>query len=177
MYRKNKSINRLKHLKYRNIYIKIDRNRMLDIVIHYSYVWNLSLYRSTSFTTGDQSGDRRDRDLCRSRSIRSQYPRNDGRRDASSDRLMFLREETATKRACELTRTTVFPGCIKCESRCLRLTAVEMSGSEYGASKIISTNHFISQVMRAMVPARFKYRKRAGVYFKREVRCRHPVAQ
>jgi hypothetical protein len=43
MYLKNKSINRLKHLKYRNIYIKIDRNRMLDIVIHYSYVWNLSL--------------------------------------------------------------------------------------------------------------------------------------
>jgi hypothetical protein len=42
MYRKNKSINRLKHLKYRNIYIKIDRNRMLDIVVHYSYVWNLS---------------------------------------------------------------------------------------------------------------------------------------
>jgi hypothetical protein len=41
-YRKNKSINRLKNLKYRNIYIKIDRNRMLDIVIHYSYVWNLS---------------------------------------------------------------------------------------------------------------------------------------
>ena len=43
---KNKSINRLKHLKYRNIYIKIDRNRMLDIVIHYSYVWNLSHYKS-----------------------------------------------------------------------------------------------------------------------------------
>jgi hypothetical protein len=42
MYRKKLSINRLKHLKYRNIYIKIDRNRMLDIVIHYSYVWNLS---------------------------------------------------------------------------------------------------------------------------------------
>jgi hypothetical protein len=40
---KNKSINRLKNLKYRNIYINIDRNRMLDIVIHYSYVWNLSL--------------------------------------------------------------------------------------------------------------------------------------
>jgi hypothetical protein len=31
-------------MKYRNIYIKIDRNRMFDIVIHYSYVWNLSLH-------------------------------------------------------------------------------------------------------------------------------------
>jgi hypothetical protein len=48
MYRKNKSINRLKNLKYRNIYIKIDRNRMLDIVIHYSYVWNLSQARVSS---------------------------------------------------------------------------------------------------------------------------------
>jgi hypothetical protein len=71
----------------------------------------------------------------------------------------------------------IFWGCIECESRCLRLTAVEMSGSEYGASKNISSNHFTSQVMRVMVPARFKSRKRAGVYFKREVRCRHPVAQ
>jgi hypothetical protein len=115
-------------------------------------------------------------DVGQSRSIRSQYPRNDGG-DASSDRLLFLREETATKRACELTRMIVFWGCIKCESRCLRLTAVEMSGSEYGASKIISTNHFTSQIMRVMVPAHFKSRKRAGVYFKREVRCRHPVAQ
>jgi hypothetical protein len=31
--------------------------------------------------------------------------------------------------------------------------------------------------MRVMVPARFKPRKRAGVYFKRDARCRHPVAQ
>jgi hypothetical protein len=50
MYRKNKSINRLKHLKYRNIYIKIDRNRMLDIVIHYSYVWNLSQQKALHIT-------------------------------------------------------------------------------------------------------------------------------
>jgi hypothetical protein len=35
MHPKNKSINRLKNLKYRNICIKIDRNQMLDIVIHY----------------------------------------------------------------------------------------------------------------------------------------------
>jgi hypothetical protein len=90
---------------------------------------------------------------------------------------MFLRDETVIKRACELMRTRVFLCCIKCESRCLRLTAVEMSGSEYGASKIISTNHFTSQVMQVMVPAHFKSRKRVGVYFKRDVRCRHPVAQ
>jgi hypothetical protein len=51
---KNKSINRLKNLKYRNIYIKIDRNRMLDIVIHYSYVWNLS--RPYMFAAKSSSG-------------------------------------------------------------------------------------------------------------------------
>jgi hypothetical protein len=73
-------------------------------------------------------------DLGRSRSIRSQYPRNDGR-DASSDRLMFLREETATKRACALTRTRVFGDASNASHVACEL-AVEMSGSEYGASKI-----------------------------------------
>jgi hypothetical protein len=79
----------------------------LYVYIYDNPVFVQPLYRSTSVTTSDQSGDRRDRDLRRSRSIRSQYPRNDGR-DASSDRLMFLREETAINRACELTRTRVF---------------------------------------------------------------------
>jgi hypothetical protein len=90
---------------------------------------------------------------------------------------MFLREETATKMACELPRTRVFWGCIKCESRCLRLTAVEMPGSEYGASNIISTNHSTSQVMGVMVPPHFKSDKCVGVCFKREVHCCRPVAQ
>jgi hypothetical protein len=45
MYPQKNSTHRLKKLKYRNMYIKIDRNRMLDIVIHYFYVWNI--YQNT----------------------------------------------------------------------------------------------------------------------------------
>jgi hypothetical protein len=68
MYRKNKSINGLKNLKYRNIYIKIDRNRMLDIVIHYSYVWNLSL-RLTTLNTRHLKSAHRFKDRSNTRNV------------------------------------------------------------------------------------------------------------
>jgi hypothetical protein len=45
MYPKNKSINRLKNLKYINIYIsKSIEIEIFENVIRYSYVWNLSLF-------------------------------------------------------------------------------------------------------------------------------------
>jgi hypothetical protein len=124
------------------------------------------LYNRTRFSTGDKPGD--------SRSRRRFYER----RNKMCRAIFFQkREKRATKKACELQRTHQIVATHQMWVTLLELTAVEMPRSEYGASKIISTNHFISQVMRVMVPARFKPRKRAGVYFKREVRCRHPVAQ
>jgi hypothetical protein len=72
---KNKSINRLKNLKYINIHIKIDRNRMLEIVIHYSYVWKLSRSLGLTESTHRKANERRSCSyvclLCESHSERN----------------------------------------------------------------------------------------------------------
>jgi hypothetical protein len=91
--------------------------------------------------------------------------------------LFQKRKERATKMACELPRTQKILVAHHMRVALLALAAVEMPGSEYGASGLRLTNHFTIQVMRVMVTVRFKSRKRAGMCFMREVRCRHPVAQ